>query len=804
MPEHQVSRARWRNRSSSVWVRASAWLILLVCLAGSTAAAGAWRAMLVREESTSLRNAATTATAVVASTLALDDNLMDQLGGQILTHPDVSNAEFLAWTRATKLTDRFPGGVGFGFIARVPAPQLAGFAAAREQDPVVGVPVANPFTVSPGGIRAEYCLQRVALWEQTDLAGFQVPAGLDFCAPELAGAPSPLPAILQAATDSGLPSVLTPSQLIKGVFATFLPLYRGGATPATVDARRAALIGWATGSFRSVALTENALRGAKGLTLQVSHASPTGSEALISTAGVTGAGSSVPLVSSENVGSGWRIRVLGAPTASGLSASSQGLSIFAAGVALSVLGFLLLRVLGGSRERALDLVDERTGELAFQALHDGLTGLPNRALILDRATAMLARAKRDDLPVAAMFVDLDDFKSINDTLGHGAGDEVLKSVATRFKTALRASDTVGRLGGDEFVILLEGASLLAGPEVVAERVLDVLAEPIILNGEPRLIAASIGIAFGPRPTADEWLRDADIALYEAKAAGKNGYIVFESEMQQTIQSRVALEHDLHDALADNQFFLNYQPTFDLRTNETTGVEALIRWEHPTAGVIMPDDFIPAAERTGLIIPIGRWVLREACRLGAEWNRRGRSLTMAVNLSARQLESDDLVDDVRRTLAESGLDPAKLVLEITETTLMRDAPSTRHRLEGLKALGVRLAIDDFGTGYSSMAYLRQFPIDVIKIDRSFTSGVADSRDAAVLVRTLVQLGKGLGLETVAEGIEDGAQLDSLMREQCDTGQGFLYARPLAPDALEDFLRIPAAPALSGAAILGDRL
>jgi diguanylate cyclase (GGDEF)-like protein len=790
------ARSRSRPKAASFWVRVVAWLVLLLGVTGSLVGAAAWKGALNREASNSLTNSAATAAAVVSSNLTLDANLMAQLRGLIVTNPDLSNVGFVEWLNVAGVAEQFPGGVGFGFVERVPAADLAAFAAARRTDPVTGLPSPDPFTVIPDTHPAEYCLQKVGYWEATKIADFEIPAGLDFCAAELTpgGAASPLPSLLDAATDRGLPSVLTPDQLIPGVFAAFVPVYRGGVTPSTVEARRADSIGWVAGSFRSAALTDTALNGAAGLTIEVSHTGPGGEDVMVSAASADQGRSSDAVVSTVEVDPGWTIRVMGRSPVGGMSAERQALAVLGLGLTLSVLGFLFIRLLGGSRERALDLVEERTGELAYQALHDSLTGLPNRALILDRAGGVLARARRQDLPVAALFIDLDDFKAINDTLGHGAGDELLQSVATRFAAALRASDTVGRLGGDEFVILVEGASLLAGPEVVAERVLDVLSAPFVLNGEPRQIAASIGIASGPRPTAEDWLRDADIALYEAKAAGKNGYIVFESEMQQVVQSRVALEQDLRDALDNDQFFLLYQPTFDLRTHETTGVEALIRWSHPTQGIVMPDDFIPAAERTGLIVPIGRWVLGEACRQGAEWNRRGQPLTMSVNVSARQLERDDLVDDVRHALDESGLDPGSLVLEITETTLMRDASATQRHLEALKEVGVRLAIDDFGTGYSSMAYLRQFPVDVIKIDRSFISGIADSGEAAVLIRTLVQMGQALGIETLAEGIEDDVQLAGLMREQCDSGQGFLFARPLAPTALEDFLQMPPASAI----------
>jgi predicted signal transduction protein with EAL and GGDEF domain len=354
---------------------------------------------------------------------------------------------------------------------------------------------------------------------------------------------------------------------------------------------------------------------------------------------------------------------------------------------------------------------------------------------------------------------------------------------------VREADTVGRLGGDEFVVLLENFSLDAGPELVAERMCEVLAQPVDLAGSAgRTVSASssIGIALGQRDSADELFRHADFALYEAKGAGKNRWVVFESRMQSAAQDRLELEMDLKEALAADQFFLLYQPTFNLQTEETTGVEALIRWRHPVHGTIAPDAFIPLAEQTGLIVPIGRWVLRTACQQAATWHRHGHSLGMSVNLSGRQLDEDDLVRDVADALETTGLDPVTLTLEITETTLMRDADDAMQKLIELKALGVRIAVDDFGTGYSSLAYLRQFPVDALKIDRSFVSGIAASGDSKALIHTLVQLGKTLGLETLGEGIEEQSQLRHLQHESCDTGQGFLFARPLEPSGIEELL------------------
>jgi diguanylate cyclase (GGDEF)-like protein len=427
-------------------------------------------------------------------------------------------------------------------------------------------------------------------------------------------------------------------------------------------------------------------------------------------------------------------------------------------------------------------------QIRHQALHDALTGLPNRSLILDRAEHLLLRCRRHHSPVAALFIDLDGFKDVNDTMGHAAGDQLLRSVAARLTAAVRDCDTIARLGGDEFVVLTEGLALDAAPELVAQRILDVLREPFHLDGRstPLTVGASIGIAVGDRATAGELLRDADVALYQAKAAGKGRYVVFAPEMQTAVTDRATMEMDLRGALDRGEFFLVYQPIFDLRSGTITGAEALLRWRDVERGVVAPDRFIPILEDTGMIHDIGRWVLNEACRQTAAWHREGFAIDASVNVSARQLERDTLVTDVVEALTLSGLPATSLIVEITETTIMRDAEATVRRLKGLKELGVRIAIDDFGTGYSSLAYLQQFPVDALKIDRSFINAIADSPESAALIHTLVQLGKTLGLQTLAEGIEDDDQVDQLQREECDSGQGFLFARPLEPDDLRQLL------------------
>jgi len=402
---------------------------------------------------------------------------------------------------------------------------------------------------------------------------------------------------------------------------------------------------------------------------------------------------------------------------------------------------------------------------------------------------MLARARRTNEATAVLFIDLDGFKGVNDTLGHAAGDQLLRAVTARLALAMRESDSVGRLGGDEFIVLVDGATMDAGPELVAERLLEVVRTPFDLEGLPNgplSLTASIGIAAGLRASATELLRDADIALYEAKTTGKDRFVLFHPEMHTVVQDRLLLEMDLRDALIAGQYLLAYQPIFNLASGETTGVEALLRWRHPVRGVVQPDEFISVLEDSGMIVEVGRWVLQEACRQGARWHAHGHRLNVSVNVSTRQLETDQLIGDISCALETSGFDARSLIVEITETAIMRSVSTVVPRLAALKATGVRIAIDDFGTGYSSLAYLQRFPVDILKIDRSFIAAMADSPESGALIRSLVHLGKSLGLETLAEGIEETAQYDQLKQAHCDSGQGYLYARPLEPDGVEEFL------------------
>ena len=431
--------------------------------------------------------------------------------------------------------------------------------------------------------------------------------------------------------------------------------------------------------------------------------------------------------------------------------------------------------------------------LTHQAFHDSLTGLANRALFTDRVEHGLRRRIREDHGLAVVFLDVDDFKIVNDSLGHAAGDQLLVAVAGRLAGCVRPADTTARLGGDEFAVLLEEVDCRQATLAAVQRLIDSLADPFPLEGKSVDITASAGIAFaGAGATrSEELLRNADIAMYMAKTRGKGVYEVFEPQMHEAALRRLDLKADLQRAIDHQEFVLHYQPIVRLDTGRIAGFESLVRWMHPVRGLVGPGEFIPLAEETHLIVPLGRWVLEEACRQARTWQSL-YGTSMSVNLSRRQLDQPDLVEQVEGVLERTAMVPAALTLEITESIVMHDASSTAAVLRQLRGLGVRVAIDDFGTGYSSLATLRQLPIDVLKIDKAFVDGVAGSAEDAVVVGAVVELARGLGLMTVAEGIEEPSQVEALRRFGCDLGQGYLYARPMpAGDALR-LLRDEVAP------------
>ncbi|MDQ1374099.1 MAG: hypothetical protein QOJ09_1437, partial [Actinomycetota bacterium] len=418
-------------------------------------------------------------------------------------------------------------------------------------------------------------------------------------------------------------------------------------------------------------------------------------------------------------------------------------------------------------------------ELHHQAFHDSLTGLPNRALFVDRLQHALSRLGRGGR-TAVLFLDIDRFKMINDSLGHDVGDRLLVEVAGRLSSCLRPSDTLARYGGDEFTVLLEDPEEEGGAVAVADRILEMFKLPFTLAGREVMAGASIGIAISPSPSGDETdpLREADLAMYQAKDRGRGRWEIFDPAMNVYARGRLDSETELAQAVERNQFVLHYQPVVSLADGRVTGVEALVRWLHPRRGVVSPAEFIPLAEETGAIVPLGRWVLEESCRQGMAWDREGvPPLELHVNLSAVQFQRDDLLQMVAGVLASTGMPANRLTLEITESVVMHDVEAAVVTMSQLRDLGIRLSLDDFGQGYSSLGYLKQFPLDIVKIDRSFVDGLVASAEDQAIVRSVVMLAREMHMTVTAEGIETAEQLAAVRALGCDDAQGYFLSAPL---------------------------
>ncbi len=709
--------------------------------------------------------------AEVASTLTLaiqhEEDLIVSAGAFVSANPHASPAAFDTWAKSVHAMQRYPELRNFGFVELVPQSQLADFTTRLSSTPVLpfgpSAPApSGPVQILPAGNRPYYCLAVAGLARS---AASYIPAGMDYCA---------IAPTLINARATGLTNYAPVHKGGSVWLGIQTPIYRGGSTPSTPAARAHAFMGWLGELVVPGVVLARALDGRPNLAVRFRYAAA-GSRATFASGTIPGGAQSNEI----RLGNGWTVQSFAAGVSDSIFRNSHALMLLVGGILLSVLLGLLLLVLATGRVRALSLVREKTRELSHLALHDPLTGLPNRALVLDRAEQMLARAARNPGTVAgALYIDVDGFKHVNDNLGHAAGDRLLTVAGERLQRTVREQDTVGRLGGDEFVVLVEATPEELTAVALADRLTQTLREPVELGDTGKLfsVTASIGVASGSYATPDELLRDADLALYAAKAAGKDRYALFDAGLHADAEGRLALQSELGAAIDDQQLFLHYQPIFELASRRVVGVEALVRWRHPQRGIVAPASFIPLAEESRLIVPIGRWVLDEACRQAAVWNAVGLNLGISVNVSAYQLGGREFAEDVLGALERSRIAPSSLTLEITETTLVRDVPAACERLQEVKALGVRIAIDDFGTGYASLSHLQRMPVDILKIDRSFVSALGDGPQSRELLAAILGVGQSLSLSVVAEGIEDASQRTTLEQMGCEMAQGFLLGHP----------------------------
>ncbi|MGA2836344.1 MAG: EAL domain-containing protein [Acidimicrobiales bacterium] len=757
--------------------RRNGWTVVagLLFVVGVTGSLFGARAIVSNQSQKSRQQLATSATQITESlreTLVHEQDLTITAAAFVGGDPSMSQSAFARWMDQVQAFARYPEVLSIGELAMVTASQLPVFEAAEDRLAIASGS-ATPYAVSPPGRRPYYCLPTVSVHRNGVIPP---PSGVDYCT-------TPVGAALREARDSGqsayLPFKIGNAELLVVGSA----VYQGGSSPTTVAGRRARVVGWLGTEIQPGTFLDSALVGHRDTMLRLSFRGS--SQKVTFQTGSAPVGAASVLV---RLPDSWQVQILGPVVGSGLLSNGTALPFLIAGSVFFLLLAILVYALSTGRYRAMRLVEDRTRDLRYQAFHDSLTGLANRALILRSTRQLVTQHQEEGVPFSVLFLDLDDFKDINDTLGHAAGDELLIAVGRRLESVLRDGDSVGRLGGDEFVVLASGASLAAGSQGVADRISDAFNEPFVIPhaGIDLSTTVSIGVVTGDRSDPELLLHDADIALYRAKAQGKNRAVLFDRSMQEEVDDRRKLDLDLHEALARGQFFLAYQPVVSLASDTVKGFEALVRWRHPERGVVMPSEFIPTLESSGLIGSVGTWVLDEACRQGAEWQRQGRRFTISVNVAAAQLDNDGIVDDVCNALEASGLDPGLLVVEPTETTLMNDIRAISGRLQRIRALGAKVAIDDFGTGYSSMSYLQDLPIDCLKLDRSFISRLPAAGRSPSLVRAMIQIAQALDLDVVAEGVENDDQRRWLADEGADFAQGFLFSQPLVGDELDRFV------------------
>jgi diguanylate cyclase (GGDEF)-like protein len=748
--------------------------------------------------------------AAVASALKLAIQREEELAVSASTffanNPKASPAEFARWVKWARTLHRFPELDNLSLLTLVRKPQLAAFAAqlsGHALKPATSIAAtgggtatgaatatttagtatapAKALRVVPASNHHYYCLTSAELVRS---AALSAPAGLDYCARN--------PALLYA-RDEGRSRYAPVTVGHERGLTIDTPVYRGNVTPLSVFGRTAASVGWLREVLLPGVVLAQVLKGHPAIAASINYSA--GGANVTYTSGTSQSGGQSATTSLHD---GWTVTSYAAAPDVSVFSDGASLALMIGGIVLSLLvGVLVLGL--GTPPTPDQQAQVQTPEEPRDDLHDALTGLPNRPLMMDRAECMLARAGRQSgLLVGALFIDVDWFKDVNEKLGRDAGDQLLKNVAERLDAVVRAGDTVGRLGDDEFVILVESAARGARLDALARRVIEALHKPFELAdfGPNFFMTASIGLAFGRYANPDDLLRDAQLALHAAKAAGKDRYTLFNANMRSVIEGRGVLEVELNAALADDQFALLYQPIYDLRTGKVAGLEARIRWEHPKRGDVAPGEFIPLAEETGLIVPIGRWVMEEACNRAAAWNVAGHRVGVSVKVSAAQLNRGGFSTDVLRALQQSGIEPSLLTLEIAEATVMGDVSASVARLEEIKRLGVRIAIDDFGgSGYAHHGDLRRLPIDFLKVDRSSLAAAEDEDYRSWLLEAILIVGRDLSLTVVAKGIETYEQMTTLQAMGCTMAQGLFMGKPTQVDGVESLFEVdlPAAGA-----------
>ncbi len=781
------------------------WLVwlLLVAGVGVSVVVGGWWASQARDRvSQAFASESTAIGSVATADIQRMDDLTIGARAKIVSDSVVTNAQFASWYQSVDARRRYPGALGFGYMEVVRAGRLGEYVSAVRADPIPGIKFQQPFKLFPTGRRPSYCLIRLGIAGEINRL---VPGGygFDLCAIPGFGA-------LQSSRDLGQFTTLVVT-LVSGkrVLVVSAPVYRGGGTPATVSERRSKIRGWVTGVFDIRSVLGAAVAGAKDVRLSVEWAGAAGSGAVpkrtsstvsrIAAIGPTFGGSAVLTRRFTFSADGrWIVTVSEIPSFGLLSAAEQGIAVAGIGLLVSLLAFALAQLLLRGRTRALLMVNEKTEQLQDQALqfrhqafHDPLTGLPNRALFHDRLGQALTRAERAGSQVAVMLLDLDNFKLVNDSLGHEIGDDVLIAIGSRLSEVIRAGDTVVRLGGDEFAVVVEPFRDEHELVAVAQRILSVFAKPVVVGSRLQPVTASLGIALGKRgDTPEVLLRSADTAMYRAKETRRGSFELFDEVMRSRVLRELEVRNALAEALRHQDLQVYFQPIVSLTTGEVLSIEALVRWLHPQWGWVAPNEFIPLAETDGLIISLGQYVLTETARQAARWRDRypeAIPLGVFVNVSPRQLAQPNFVASYTHTLHEHGLTPQQLGLEITERVFIdkRDVVIAQNLAE-LARIGARLSLDDFGTGYSALASLKRFPFTTLKIDRSFIRSIHTPTDTAPISTAIVTVGKALGLTVIAEGVENQVQADYLRQLGCDAAQGFHYLRPQPAKQLTAYL------------------